>query len=149
MHHRYYLHSMGDVSTVKAEQRPIGYWLKELDGRLERDFERGLAGDGLLRRHWQVLNGLRQGGTTREAIATWPFWTEGDVTLDEVIDELTGRGWVERDGAALRLTPAGEEAHARVSDRVTALRHLLLKNITEDEYVATVRVLKRMVDNLA
>ena len=44
-----------------GSQRPIGYWLKHLDRLIETTFSRTLAGQGLTRRHWQVLNTLAHG----------------------------------------------------------------------------------------
>ena len=48
-----------DMKT--GSRRPIGYWLKHLDRLIEDTFSRTLAGQGLTRRHWQVLNTLAQG----------------------------------------------------------------------------------------
>ncbi len=38
---------------MEPERRPIGYWLKHLDGLIERAFEGALGTAGLTRRHWQ------------------------------------------------------------------------------------------------
>lgn len=134
-----------------GESRPIGYWLKHLDRLIEAAFERALAGEGLSRRHWQVMNVLAAAprGTEGLASALRPFWGEGAVPLDEVVAELERRGWVARDGGgALALTAAGRAAHAAVAERVDAARRVAAEGITGDEYVATVAVLRRMAGNL-
>lgn len=41
------------------EQRPLGYWLKHIDGAIEESMGRLFAADGLNRRGWQVLNTSR------------------------------------------------------------------------------------------
>lgn len=40
---------------MSEDRRPIGYWLKHLDGLIEAAFSRTLAGQGVTRRHWQAL----------------------------------------------------------------------------------------------
>jgi hypothetical protein len=79
------------------------------------------------------------------------LWTEGIVSLDEVLDHLLqGRGWiaVAPDGR-YGLTSAGEAAHARLAARVEATRRRALDGVTPDEYQVTVRTLRRMSENLA
>ncbi|SES48355.1 hypothetical protein [Actinokineospora terrae] len=109
--------------------RPIGYWVKELDGQLERAFEREL-GD-VTRREWQVLNALPGD--------TGPF--DGA----EALRSVRRRGWVEGD----RLTPAGERAKAELAARVARVRQAVTDGISEQDYLTTVRTLERMVRNLA
>ncbi|RLK60242.1 hypothetical protein CLV68_0743 [Actinokineospora cianjurensis] len=109
--------------------RPIGYWVKELDGRLERGFEREL-GD-VTRREWQVLNALPGD--------TGPF--DGA----EALRSVRQRGWVEGD----RLTPDGERARAELGARVARVRQAVTDGISEEDYLTTVRTLERMVRNLA
>ncbi|MEU5103490.1 MarR family winged helix-turn-helix transcriptional regulator [Streptomyces sp. NPDC021354] len=132
--------------------KPIGYWLKRLDGLIEADFERTLSDSGLVRRHWQVLNTLAEGPKSRVELtaALRPFWGEGAVTLDEVLGDLERRGWVAREGAEgpYALTPPGVEGHAAVAERIGAARRRITDGVTDDEYLATVGVLRRMAENL-
>src|SRR5215471_12935216 len=102
--------------------RPIGYWLKHLDRLIEAAAERAFAEEKLTRRHWQIMNVLRQ-SPQKEAWLTEairPFWDHGAITLDDVTSELTRRGWLTQD--------------------VTGL--------TEEDYYGAVRVLQRMAENL-
>ncbi|GLW77068.1 MarR family transcriptional regulator [Actinokineospora globicatena] len=108
--------------------RPIGYWIKELDRRLEAGFEREL-GD-VTRREWQVLNALPGD--------TGPF--DGA----EALRNLQRRGWVDGD----QLTPAGEQAKADLGIRVARVREAVTAGVSEDEYRTTIRTLERMVGNL-
>ncbi len=59
------------------------------------------------------------------------------------------RGWIARgsDGR-YTLTPHGMVAHAAVAERTRAIRRLALDGLTEPEYRTTVRVLRRMAENL-
>jgi hypothetical protein len=47
-----------EEETMSEDRRPIGYWLKHLDGLIEAAFSRTLAGQGVTRRHWQALKTL-------------------------------------------------------------------------------------------
>jgi hypothetical protein len=136
------------MSTPDA---PIGYWLKHLDGLIEAHFDRSLASHRLARRHWQALNTLAGGPLDDERLAEAlrPFWTQGAVTLDEVLGELERRGWVARDEAGrAALTPEGRAGHAAVAERVAQGRRRTMDGLTPNDYRAAVGVLRRMAGNL-
>ncbi|QKV95770.1 MarR family transcriptional regulator [Streptomyces sp. NA02950] len=141
--------------------KPIGYWLKHLDALICADFERTLAGSGLTRRHWQVLNSLAAGPCRVDELsaALLPFWGAGAITLDEVLTSLRERGWVllegaegaagaEDGGARCALTPLGAEGRAVLAGRVGDTRGRLMDGVTAEQYLETVRVLSRMAANL-
>lgn len=121
---------------MRPEDRPIGYWLRELDRRIEDAFVATLDGAGLRRRHWQVLNGLGPHD---------PFWGPGERPYEEVVADLAARGWVAPDGT---LTPSGETARAAVAADVAAVRRRVAEGVPDEDYLTTVRTLARMVDNL-
>jgi DNA-binding MarR family transcriptional regulator len=133
------------------ERRPIGYWLKHLDRLIEDAFERALASEGLTRRHWQVLNTLRTrpSGSAEIADALAPFLGDDPGAGGRVIDDLVVRGWVEsRQNELLSLTEEGIQAQAAMLQLVAVTRQVLVEGISEDEYRATIDVLRRMVANL-
>nr|WP_202897401.1 MarR family transcriptional regulator [Actinopolymorpha pittospori] len=137
--------------------KPIGYWLKHLDRLVERRFEQALAGQGLVRRHWQVLattkRAVAQGPAVNRQVvvdALVPFWGEGAVTVEEVLVDLVRRGWIAQDADGLySLTPTGGAAHAAVAAEVDTVRALLCEGVSEEEYAQTIRILARMAHNLA
>ena len=132
-------------------ERPIGYWLKHLDGLIESTFDKALAEEGLSRRHWQIMNTLKSNpaDTTALGEALMPFWKEGEVTLDQALHELIGRGWITRlDGGFYALTSSSDTAHAAVAERVAATRRSLMSGLAPKDYLATVRTLRRMAENL-
>ncbi len=136
---------------MEEDRRPIGYWLKHLDGLIEAAFERTLTSEGVTRRHWQALNTLHERPSTQAAIAVAlaPFLADDPEADERVIDELVTRGWVERgEGDVLKLTPAGTTAHAALLERIQATRQRLVRGVTQQEYLATVDVLRRMAGNL-
>jgi DNA-binding MarR family transcriptional regulator len=135
---------------MNSAQRPIGYYLKLLDRRIEERFAADLAGEGIARRHWQVLNVLHAGPSGSDALAEAlrPFWTESGIPLQAVLDDLADRGAVAREGDANGLTAAGRALRAAVLERVTATRNRLLDGLTAEDYTAVVETLQRMADNL-
>ncbi|HEY3258987.1 MAG TPA: MarR family transcriptional regulator [Pseudonocardiaceae bacterium] len=131
--------------------QPIGFWLKHLDGLIERTFEHVLGRRGLRRRHWQLLNIVHEGGGADRAAAAGalrPFWTADGPSQPEVEDDLAGRGWLVVDGEAYRLTDKGRRAHAEVLAEVADIRRRSLDGLTGDEYQAVVGTLRRMSANL-
>jgi hypothetical protein len=82
--------------VIKMMERPIGYWLKHLDRLIEAAAERTFAEQKLTRRHWQVMNVLRESPQQETGLteAIRPFWGVGAITPDEVTGELTRRGWL-------------------------------------------------------
>ncbi|GAA2630611.1 MarR family winged helix-turn-helix transcriptional regulator [Dactylosporangium fulvum] len=116
--------------------KPIGYWLKELDGRIEAAFAAVFAAEGLQRRHWQVLNGLGPAD---------PFFGPGERPYAEVAGDLVARGWMTPDG----LTEAGTAARDRIAAEVARLRQRVGAGVPDEDYLTTVRTLERMAANLA
>jgi hypothetical protein len=43
------------VTEQSAERRPIGWWLRTADARIEQAFEDVFEGQSITRREWQVL----------------------------------------------------------------------------------------------
>lgn len=48
----------------------------------------------------------------------------------------------------MELIPAGAGAHAGLLERIQATRQLLVRGVTQEEYLATIDVLRRMAENL-
>ncbi|WP_433683799.1 MarR family winged helix-turn-helix transcriptional regulator [Nocardia sp. CA-119907] len=133
-----------------AAQRPIGYWLKELDRLINARFEDDLAAAGLTRRHWQMLNSLAEGprpsADVREGLA--PFWndlSEWDIQLAYLVD----RGDITDDSGTLALTEAGRTTHQEAFALIGKRRRAMLDGITDEQYGETVRLLEKMAANMA
>ena len=127
---------------MSDDNKPIGWWLKEVDRLLEESFEQVLAADGLTRRQWQALNAAA--GTESIATALSPFLTGDPAELAAVTDPLAERGWLSGD----ELTDAGRLALEALTTKVQAQRRRITNGVTDEEYVATVGVLRRMAANL-
>jgi len=134
-----------------TDDKPIGYWLKHLDGPIESTFEQTLSDRGLTRRHWQVLNTLSTAPRTEAELAEAlrPFWAEDAITLTDVLADLTARRWTDSARPdAYTLTPAGSDAHSAVAEQIGRTRRRLLDGLSPDDYRSTVRVLRQMSTNL-
>ena len=135
-----------------SQRTPIGYWLKELDRLIEQTLDRALAGEGVTRRDWQLLNALETQPATRDEIVDQlrPFWGVEAVAPDTVLEGLIGRGWALRDAShRYALSPEGETARALLLERVTQLRGAIADGVTPEQYTTTIETLARMAGNLA
>ena len=92
--------------TVPTDRRPIGFWLKLVDRLIDTRLEASLG--GLSRRHWQVLNVVRQGRADQAEIdaRVRPFIGSEGTTAPEVAD-LQQRSWLTSGAASLELTELG------------------------------------------
>ena len=52
------------------DERPIGWWVKRLDALREEALDSVVAGEGLTRRHWQVLHLLAEGADQESEVLT-------------------------------------------------------------------------------
>jgi DNA-binding MarR family transcriptional regulator len=130
-----------------AEERPIGWWVRRLDTRLEEAVDAVVTGEGLTRRHWQVLHSLAAGTEQEAGLAGALVDFPGDVAA--VVSDLVARGWAVRTGGGqVGLTADGTAAHDRVSRAVGRVRRHVADGLSRSEYEAAIRVLARMVDNI-
>jgi len=103
-------------------RRPIGYWLKHLDGLIEAAFERTLT--------------LHERPSIQVPIADVPGADE------RVTDELMARGWVQLGRRQRAEADAGgDQGPCRVAGADQATRQRLVRGVTQEEYLATVDVL--------
>lgn len=142
---------MADDDTP-AQERPIGYWVKQLDRLLDERLDATLATDGLTRRHWQVLNVLHGGAATSAEVdeALQPFLTDDRPTAAPLLDDLRRSGWVTgAGGGPYRLAPGRAGDFAALRERVGADRCAVAAGVSPGEYRTTVATLARMAANLA
>ena len=134
-----------------AALRPIGFWLKLVDGLIDAAFDALLGEQQLTRRHWQVLNLLAKGAASTEQIDAElaPFLTGTEPTTRPVLEELRQRDLVEwLDDGRAALTSLAIDTHADLSSKVTDNRRRSTAGISEEEYHGTIEVLRRMAINL-
>ncbi|WP_308310495.1 MarR family winged helix-turn-helix transcriptional regulator [Streptomyces sp. CC210A] len=146
--------AVADPQAADAElaAQPIGYWAG-MTGRVVV----GLLRDEMARLDvtqpmWWVLNRILaagEQGATREAVAAQLAEVADDpYTVPRVLDQLLHRAWVSADtDGALHLTDAGRAGHAAVKRLVTGLRARVHEGVPDEEYVAALKVLRRMTAN--
>jgi hypothetical protein len=126
--------------------RPVGWWLKEADARLNAAFDRALDGSGVDRRGWQVLTTLSGGPTTREALVASLASFDSPAVIRGVLESLMARGWIQEEARELRLTSSGAETQASLAPAVGEVRRQLQRALPENDYVALIRLLARLAD---
>ncbi|WMX44991.1 MarR family winged helix-turn-helix transcriptional regulator [Streptomyces roseicoloratus] len=132
-------------------QRPLGYWLKHIDGALEASMARLFAADSLTRRGWQVLNTVAQGPASLAGLdkALAPFLSADEPTVRPYVDDLAGRGWAHVTGdGTVTLTEEGRRAHERIAEQVGALRARVTESLSPEEYGMLVGLLQRVAAHL-
>jgi DNA-binding MarR family transcriptional regulator len=136
---------------METPHRPFGYWIKEIDRRIEEDFGRLLAAEGLERRGWQVLNTVAAApvptATLDERLA--PFLDANEPSVRGYVEALAARGWVTPDGDLWTITEEGRRGHERASATIHAARRRIMDGISDDEYRTLMDLLPRVAANLS
>lgn len=136
--------------------QPAAYWTGAAHTAVVAFMNAEQSALGTSQRHWMTLNrlavteeGLTRNGLT-EALRAYMTPQVGDPsTYAEVVDDLRDRGWITPDDAGrFTLTDAGRAARARLAALAPRLRARIHDGIPEDDYVRTVRVLRRMIANV-
>jgi len=68
--------------------------------------------------------------------------------VEEVVGRLNSRGWIEDSADVVLLTQAGAEQHERLGPRVNRVRQQVAVALPQDEYIALVGLLSRLVTAL-
>jgi DNA-binding MarR family transcriptional regulator len=131
-------------------ERPIGYWLKKLDGLIDGEFERQLGEAGLSRRQWQLLNLLEDGPRSAPELQAElePFVQDAPDELSEALSGLVTRGWADSKDNVVSLTETGQAQFGFVKTKVAEVRQSSMIGISAEEYQATIDLLARMAANL-
>jgi DNA-binding MarR family transcriptional regulator len=140
----------GGFMINPGPERPIGYWLKNLDRLIDARFERQLGDAGLSRRQWQLINLLEDGPRSVPELHTElePFLQDAPDDLQDALSGLVGRGWADSQDEIVALTEIGQAHFVILNDMVAELRQTLMIGISAEEYQATTEVLIRMAANL-
>src|ERR1700712_2203162 len=133
-----------------ADQRPIGYWLRLVDGLIDDQFSTTLDEHGVTRMQWQLLNVLSRGSASVEALdaAVAPFLVPGEETTLDHLTELIESAWVDATPSGYELTERGHGALDRLTNVVAGQRTDMSAGVSEDQYLTTITTLERMATNL-
>lgn len=140
----------GGFMINPGPERPIGYWLKNLDRLIDARFERQLGDAGLSRRQWQLINLLEDGPRSVPELHTElePFLQDAPDDLQDALSGLVGRGWADSQDEIVALTEIGQAQFGLVRAKVAEPRQTLMIGISAEEYQATTDILISMAANL-
>jgi hypothetical protein len=131
-----------------AGARPIGWWLKEADARLDTAFEQALEGFPTDRRGWQVLSSLARRPSDEADLVEVLAAFDPPPVVHEVLVQLKARGWVTDIGGGLQLTDEGARQHAVFASAVDQVRQRVGAALPREDYMTLVRLLQRLTEAL-
>ncbi|HZZ45569.1 MAG TPA: hypothetical protein VFE65_01645 [Pseudonocardia sp.] len=138
------------MTAAEAQDRPLGWWLKHVEGLREVAFDRSLEREGIARRHWQLLNVIAGGaGSVAEAQDAYLRLNVDTADLPATSDQLLARGWLYYRAGRLEVTPVGAATRERLASALAAHRDLLTAGIDSEHYRITVNTLRRIAGNLS
>ena len=143
------------MNQTKKPHLPIGYWLKQADNLITEQVNKVQAANGISRTDWQVFNTLYEvGSVSRERLFEVMSAFVDASGLDKIVSHLAERGWVEsvegdEGGMAFQLTGEGRQRHSLIFAAQKEARQRAMQGISEEEYATVIRVLQRIVSNLA
>ncbi|MER6917262.1 MarR family transcriptional regulator [Streptomyces sp. NPDC000594] len=132
--------------------QPIGYWSGRAHEVVTRHLRDAMARIDVTQPQYWVLNRVTSGPTAPsrdEVAAQLTPLAGGECEIPRVVDQLLHRGWLRTDAERnLHLTEAGEAARAELRGLVTEIRAEVHQGISDEEYVAALKVLRTMIANV-
>lgn len=133
------------MTKPQGLSRPIGWWLKEADARLDAAFDRSLIGRTVDRRGWQVLATLTRRPTSREELVASLAAFDSPAEIDAALSDLSSQGWIDDSAGLLRLTADGQREHADLAPLVDDVRGQVAAALPQEDYLTLVNLLERLV----
>ncbi len=134
------------MTEQSAERRPIGWWLKTADARIEQAFEDVFESQSITRREWQVLEPVSRNPVSESELLQK---LETFAGAQDAVDELRRRGLLANGAAGvLTLTDAGHVAHGGAAAGVATVRSAVRAALPGENYDTLLRLLADLVDGL-
>ncbi|MGW7094460.1 MarR family winged helix-turn-helix transcriptional regulator [Streptomyces sp. NPDC054874] len=133
--------------------QPIGYWSGLAHATVTRHLRDAMARIDVTQPQYWVLNSVNGGGpaapSREEVVDRLTHLADGPHEIARVVDQLLHREWLRTDdGRRLHLTDTGEAARVRLRELATEVRAEVHQGISDEEYVAALQVLRKMVANV-
>ncbi len=132
--------------------QPVGYWSGLAHATVTRHLRDAMARIDVTQPQYWVLNRVNGGPAApsrEEVVAQLTHLADGPHEIARVVDQLLHREWLGiDDDQRLHLTDAGEAARVRLRELATEVRAVVHKGISDEEYVAALQVLRKMVANV-
>jgi len=144
------------LSDAELAAQPAAYWTGVAYEALIAFTRARQAELGITQPQFWLLRNLSgndlsadgQGRTVPELERAMSTYLRSEDDLAAEAEILLERGWLTRDGRGrLWITGAGDEARADVKKHAPAIRDRIHHGIDDADYVTTLRVLQRMIDN--
>ncbi|MGW1254529.1 MarR family winged helix-turn-helix transcriptional regulator [Streptomyces sp. NPDC002513] len=140
------------VTDHMLATQPVGYWSGLAHAAVTRHLRDAMAKVDVTQPQYWVLNRVNGGPAApsrEEVVAQLSPLADGQNEIARVVDQLLHRGWIQIDTEQrLHLTDTGEAARVRLRELVTELRTVVHMGISDEEYVAVLKVLRRMIANI-
>ncbi|UYM22922.1 MarR family winged helix-turn-helix transcriptional regulator [Streptomyces albus] len=141
-----------DATDDMLATQPIGYWSGLAHATVTRHLRDAMAKLDVTQPQYWVLNRVNGGPAApsrEEVVAQLTHLADGPHEIARVVDQLLHREWLRiDDGQLLHLTNAYQAARARLRELAAEVRAEVHKGISDDEYVAALKVLRTMVANV-
>lgn len=133
-----------------AINQPIGFWTARAAQAIRTRTRGALLDAGITQPEWWVIHqlSLHPEGMERARMLDTIGPNDTPQAIDEAIASAAAKGWLETDGSSLRPTQAGGEASARGAAVQRALQDERMQGISDDEFVTTITVLQRTIENV-
>ncbi|MGW6208340.1 MarR family winged helix-turn-helix transcriptional regulator [Streptomyces sp. NPDC055089] len=132
--------------------QPVGYWSGRAHEAVTRYLRDAMAELDVTQPQYWVLNRVDGGPAApsrEEVTAQLTPLADGPYEIARVIDQLLCRRWLRVDDEQrLHLTDVGEAARVRLRALVTEVRTVVHKGVSDEEYVAALKVLRIMISNV-
>ncbi|MGW4380416.1 MarR family winged helix-turn-helix transcriptional regulator [Kitasatospora sp. NPDC004531] len=132
--------------------QPIGYWCGLTHAAVTRQLRDAMARIDATQPQYWVLNRVNGGPTApsrEEVAAQLTHLADGPHEIARAVDQLLHRGWLRTDDdRRLHLTDPGESARLRLRELATETRAVVHRGISDEEYVAALKVLRTMLANV-
>jgi hypothetical protein len=130
--------------------QPIGFWTARAAQAIRARTRGALAETGLSQPEWWVLHqlSLHPDGMPRADMLATIGPNDTPEAIDEAIAAAADKGWLTEQKSVLFPTDAGAAQFDRGAATQRMLQAERMQGITEDEYVTTITVLQRTIDNV-
>jgi len=120
--------NLNEENDTPPTGRPLGYWLRAVDGLLARAFAEALDAEGVSRRDWMLLN-VVSGDVDAPGLA------ERLARKGKRLRSLEDRGWVlEKGDGTWELTDLGRAEKERIGAIVDGIRSRVTGAVGDDAY---------------
>lgn len=143
-----------DRNHIPTDRRPLGYWLRAIEGPLRENMRSVFSTFGVTRREWRTLTTLHDApATVADIQAALPpqrheHGRPGSRTLEQVLDGFLARGWATLDDGSYTLTAEGERIHDAVLANVQKVRSQVSAGIPDVDYATTMTTLEKIAVNV-